>query len=73
MASLSNENEAQIVRGNIFNRQVCVPKDWTAEQASQFLNSTDPAGTTNGWVFNVNLGEVTCAEDPSKKHLCFHV
>jgi hypothetical protein len=40
---------AEVTRASIFDMQVCVPEDWTDEQAEAFANRDNPAGTTRGW------------------------
>lgn len=39
----------QITRFSFFNLQVCVPGDYTDEQAEAFANRVNPAGTICGW------------------------
>lgn len=29
--------------------QVCIPKDWTDEQAKEFAEAENPCGTQHGW------------------------
>jgi hypothetical protein len=29
--------------------QVCVPRDWTDDQAREFADGANPCGTENGW------------------------
>lgn len=52
--SLSKKDKPIIVRTGIFNCQVCVPKDWTDAQATQFVNAQNPAGTSSGWTMRKN-------------------
>lgn len=41
--------EAAVTQRNVLDMQVCVPKDWTDEQALQFANTHNLCGTVNGW------------------------
>ncbi len=38
-----------VVRNTLLSCQVCVPKDWTDEQAHEFVNRDNPSGTSMGW------------------------
>lgn len=57
--------------------QICVPKEWDKEQIESWVNSERECGTTNGWmltedgdsILNGARAEVTCADDPSMKHV----
>lgn len=40
---------AQIIQTNALSIQVCIPADWTDEQATHFANTGHICGTTNGW------------------------
>jgi hypothetical protein len=64
-------DDIHINAGNLLSRQICVPKEMTISQATHLLNIKDICGTTNGWVYRDNLGEVDCAEKPTHKHLVF--
>lgn len=63
--------DVKITNGNFLNRQVCVPNEMDISTAGVFLNVKDECGTTSGWVFNEKLGVAKCAEDETRKHLCF--
>lgn len=40
---------AEVSRVGLLDMQVCVPKDWTDEQARSFAESENPCGTRCGW------------------------
>lgn len=40
---------AEVTRVSIFDMQVCVPEDYTDDQAERFANTANPAGTMGGW------------------------
>ena len=40
---------AQVTRVGFLSMQVCVPTDWTDEQAREFAEKENPCGTTHGW------------------------
>lgn len=63
--------DVHINAGNFLSRQVCVDKDMPIPIAEILLNQKDECGTTNGWVYAEDLGEVPCEKDPTKKHLVF--
>lgn len=65
------EDDVHINDGNLFNRQICVPKDMDIDTATTLLNSKDECGTTRGWFYNTRLGEVSCDDDSNRKHWCF--
>jgi hypothetical protein len=41
--------EPQVIRSGIFNVQICVPKDWTDDQAKDFADLENPTGVSHGW------------------------
>jgi hypothetical protein len=47
--------EPQITRNSLLYMQVCVPADWTDEQAEAFANRENHPGTTNGWKIRKDL------------------
>lgn len=65
-------SDVHINGGNFLNRQICIPKEMTPDEATRLLNKKDECGTTAGWVFTPELGEVPCDDDSTKKHICFH-
>ncbi len=38
-----------VTRTGVFDCQVCVPEDWTDEQASEYVAMANPCGTSMGW------------------------
>ena len=40
---------AEVVRSSFLSLQVCVPKTWTDQQATEFAEKDTPCGTQNGW------------------------
>ena len=39
----------EVTRIGFLDMQVCVPEDWTDEQALAFAEQENPCGTTYGW------------------------
>lgn len=68
-----------VTQHRLLSAQVCVPKDWTDEQALDFLESKCPCGTTNGWWLRKEgdhrLGgakeRVQCEGRPDYVHIMF--
>lgn len=44
-----SKDKPEVVRQGCLNVQVCVPEEWTDEQAELLANGEYPAGTTCGW------------------------
>lgn len=67
----------QVTRSGIFDMQVCVPSEWSDEDATAFANRENPAGTTNGWSIRRAGHEalagaperVACAQQPNRVHI----
>lgn len=55
--------EPQVTQRGLLHCQVCVPKDWTPEQARDWLQSVNPAGTRAGWIF-VDSSEQLSGDQP---------
>ena len=59
--------------------QVCVPEDWTDEQALDFVEKEWPCGTINGWQLRKNGHKLLsgsperqpCAERDGFVHIMF--
>lgn len=51
--------EPEVTRVGVFDMQVCVPAEYTDEQAETFANADHPAGTTRGW-------RMRAADDPAQ-------
>lgn len=45
--------------------QVCVPNDYTDEQATAFAEAENPCGTVNGWIMRHEGHEMLCGS-PSR-------
>lgn len=43
------EDSPQVTRTSMLSMQVCVPADWTDEQAERFANEQNPSGLDHGW------------------------
>lgn len=56
---------AEVTRHGVFDRQVCVPENWTDEQVLEWLNATDPSGTQGGWHIR-REGDPALAGDPER-------
>lgn len=44
-----SEEKPEVTIHNFLDCQVCVPKDWSDEQALTFVNMANPCGTKAGW------------------------
>jgi hypothetical protein len=64
-------DDIHINSGNFLSRQICVDWAMPVDVATRLLNQKDECGTTNGWVFSEELGEVQCEGKPEKKHMVF--
>ncbi len=60
--------EATITQMAALNVQVCVPVEWTDEQAIAFAEKEYPCGTTNGWCPG-KFDRVNCAERTGMVHV----
>lgn len=43
-------SEPEITKTSLLSMQVCVPESWPDEQVEEYANTSNPAGTTQGWV-----------------------
>lgn len=67
----------QVLRQGILDCQVCVPSDWTDEQAIALAEREYPSGTSNGWQIRRQGDEalrganerVECKERPGYVHI----
>lgn len=41
--------EPMVTRAGVLSMQVCVPKEWTDEQAEEFANHSYPTGISSEW------------------------
>lgn len=46
---IEHENP-MITKIGVFYMQVCVPETWSNEEAEQWANKENPAGTERGWI-----------------------
>ena len=61
----------EIVRSSFLCLQVCVPTDWTDEQAITFAEAKNPCGTTNGWSIR-RAGDPDLSDDPERNPCAEH-
>ena len=61
-----NDQKAEVTQRGIFSMQVCVPKTWSDEQATNFANAQNPAGTECGWIMRKE-GDPALAGDPERR------
>jgi hypothetical protein len=68
----------EVIRHSLFSVQVCVPVDWTDEQARAFAERECPAGTQNGWVLRTTEKgrpdypvRIKCSARPDCVHMVF--
>jgi hypothetical protein len=59
----------EVTRSNFLSMQVCVPESWSDEQASEYANSENPAGTANGWLMR-KQGDEALSGDPARMKCC---
>ena len=70
-------DEGIITHAGALDMQVCVPKEWSDDQAIRFAESKYPCGTTHGWQIRRQGDEalsgsderVACASDPTRVHI----
>ena len=63
--------DAIVCRSGLFNTQVCMPKEWTDEQAMEFAERERPCGTTGGWQVRLAGDEtrVQCERHDENVHI----
>lgn len=70
---------ANIVRESLFNCIVCVPKEWTDDEAYTWVNTHHVCGTERGWIM-CKQGDkmlhgtderVQCTKYPENVHIMF--
>ena len=44
-----SDQKPEVTRNGMLDCQVCIPKDWTDEQALTFVSMANPCGTQAGW------------------------
>jgi len=55
----------EVTRRGLLNMQVCVPKAWTDEQATDFANTHNPSGIHSRWRIEKE-GDVHLAGSPER-------
>lgn len=68
---------ATVTQLHVLSMQICIPKDWTDEQAKQFADTQNPCGTRNGWfvckdgddILQGDSERVDCLKEPDHVHL----
>lgn len=71
--------KAVVTKMSLLAAQVCVPKEWTDEQAHDFLEREHPCGTSCGWVMRKQGDErlsgcderVQCSDHSENCHIMF--
>lgn len=49
MSNHSDDRAPQIIQNKILSLQLCVPIEWTDQQAIDFAEQQSPCGTSAGW------------------------
>ena len=78
---MTTETTAAVTRRRGLSMQVCVPRNWTDEQALTFAERENPCGTENGWSQRRQGDEalggaderVQCADRPDHVHISYDV
>lgn len=55
----------QLLSMGMLSSQVCVPADWSDDQATAYMNAKHPAGTEHGWVMR-RTGDEALAGQPER-------
>ena len=60
-----------LTKNGLLDAQVC--SEGTYDEALEWINSTNPSGTNNGWVKNGEgkFAPVKCADNPERTHYMF--
>ena len=64
-------NEAAVTYCGVLDMQVCVPDEWTDEQVKAFADTSNPAGTQNGW-FIRRTGDKALMGHPERQTCANH-
>jgi flagellar biosynthesis/type III secretory pathway M-ring protein FliF/YscJ len=62
--------EPQFTQMHVFSTQICVPEDYTNEQALEFVEKEYPAGTSAGWQISDKVEQRVKCE---KREGCVHI
>lgn len=60
---------AQVTKRSMFSMQVCVPDDFTDDQALEFAHGENPCGTAHGWSMRKQGDEALAGADERVKCL----
>jgi hypothetical protein len=58
--------EPEVTYRGMLDMQVCVPTDYTDEQALEFAGRENPCGTTNGWAIR-KAGDKALLDSPERQ------
>lgn len=69
--------KAEITKQGVCSMQVCVPKDWSDDQVTEFANTENPTGIDSQWQIRREGDEllagqserVVCSQDSDKVHI----
>lgn len=59
-------HQPEVTYEGVLDMQVCVPEDYTDEQVKEFADSSNPCGTTCGWVIRKE-GHKMLKDDPERQ------
>lgn len=65
------DKDIKILKMSVLHINVCISKNMSIEDATKFLNESNPSGTENGWSFVEELGKIQCEVHFSKHHIVF--
>lgn len=74
-----DHKKPMVTRSGLLSTQVCVPVEWSDDDAHSFVSRENPCGTEHGWQMRKNGDEaimgcserVPCEERPSFVHIMF--
>lgn len=59
-----------VLKNKLFDCQICVPAAWTNAEVGDWIKSTNPSGTENGWSIRTDLHQrVPCADCAGMVHI----
>ncbi len=61
--------EPSVLQAKLLGLQICVPKDYTDEQAVRVGESRWPCCTSTGWHVDERQGRVVCSKDADMVHV----
>ena len=71
MRKLSKPALPEVTRVGLCNIQVCVPKNYTDQQATDFANQSHPTGINSQWVIRKE-GNPDLQDDPERQQCSKH-